>query len=159
MKDLALYALLSGVSHTSKLHNVEEATVKRWIRDLDFGNDPFFAKLRELVLKCSTKAGREKAQEMFSVPRWTLEVLEKHFPQEKTNFRELKKSALKMHLQEKTPEEISEVLGINSKPVSKWIQKFQKLKCKKEEPGPPKVSLDKIEAVDDFDSLFEDAIK
>jgi hypothetical protein len=53
MKEIALYALLNGVSFTAEIHKLEESTIRRWIQELDYDHDQFFLKVRDLVFKAS----------------------------------------------------------------------------------------------------------
>jgi hypothetical protein len=63
------------LAFTAELHSLEESTVRRWIKDLDYDNDQFFIKIRELVYKAAMKAGPTKTSELFNVPETTVKIL------------------------------------------------------------------------------------
>ena len=75
MKEIALYALLNGVAFTAELHSLESATIRNWITQLDFDNDKFFKRIRELVFKAASKTNVKRASELVSVPEWTVRLM------------------------------------------------------------------------------------
>lgn len=79
MKEIALYALLNGVGFTAELHSLEESTIRKWIKELDYDNELFFVRVRELVYRAAVKSNVKRASELFSVPEWTVKLLMEDF--------------------------------------------------------------------------------
>lgn len=137
MKEIALYALLNGIQFTANLHGLEKATIKTWIKELDFDKDPFFVKMRKFVLKAAKKIGVDRACQVFEVPRRTLEILNREFdePEQKASHitvdipikrlepesetRETKKKALKLYIRGKNTSEIALALQIQEDRIRK----------------------------------------
>ena len=171
MKEIALYALLNGVSFTAELHKIEETTIRKWITELDYDNDPFFLKIRELVYKAASKAGIGKASELFSVPEATINILMHDFSRldieeieeleatdanpdvySKKLAKSMKKSALAMYIKGKPESEIAVKLSLPLKRIRGWISSYSrfkttgvkklKLKKKKAQPPPSNVLVD-----------------
>ena len=152
MKEVAIYALLNGISHTAEIHNLEESTVRRWIRDLDNEKEPFFVRLRELLFKTSKKAGLEKTADLFGMPVSVLNILtQEEQPQgplyldsnssqhsnikpelkDEKPSKTLKRKALKMHIRGRSPHYISQHLKIHIHKISSWIHVYNQLRNKK----------------------------
>lgn len=146
MKEVAIYALLNGISYTAELHKLEESTVRRWIRDLDYENEPFFTRLRDMLVKTSKKAGAEKTAELFGMPVNVINILSQE-EQQQTNPQSLpsqssikpeasdqnrskaiKRRALKMHLRGRSIHYISQHLKISAAKIKSWISVFNQLK-------------------------------
>ena len=147
MKEIALYALLNGVSFTAELHKIEETTIRKWITELDYDNDPFFLKIRELVYKAASKAGIGKASELFSVPEATINILMHDFSRldieeieemeasdanpdvySKKLAKSMKKSALAMFIKGKPESEIAVKLSLPLKRIRGWISSYSRFK-------------------------------
>jgi transposase-like protein len=146
MKEVAIYALLNGISYTAEIHKLEESTVRRWIRDLDYENEPFFTRLRDMLLKTSKKAGVEKTAELFGMPVNVINILSQEEQQQadsqstpsqssikpeasdENRSKALKRRALRMHLRGRSIHYISQHLKINAKKIKSWISVFKQLK-------------------------------
>ena len=146
MKEVAIYALLNGISYTAEIHKLEESTVRRWIRDLDYKNEPFFTRLRDMLLKTVKKAGVEKTAELFGMPVNVLNILSQEEQQQASpqslhsqsstkpeasdekRSKAIKRRALKMHLRGRSIPYISRHLNINALKISNWISVFTQLK-------------------------------
>jgi hypothetical protein len=79
MKEIALYALLNGVSFTAQLHSLEVSTVRNWIRELDFDSEPFFKRIRELVYTAAIKSNVRRTSELFDIPEIYINLLLEDF--------------------------------------------------------------------------------
>ncbi|CAG9325196.1 unnamed protein product [Blepharisma stoltei] len=177
MKEIALYALLNGIQFTANLHGLEKATIKAWIRDLDFDRDPFFVKLRNLVIKTAKKIGIERTCTLFEFPRRTLEILMQEFGDEEVavelpakrskpsngDGKEAKMRALKMHIKGKSTTEISLALQIGQEKITKWVEfyeaKKREKKIAKKEEAPVNVTVISSDSDIDRKPKVEEIIK
>ncbi|CAG9318824.1 unnamed protein product [Blepharisma stoltei] len=78
MREVALLALMRGVSNTSRVLGLEEKQVQEWIRQIG-NDDPFFDALRGLLYESIKQSGIEGTSKTFKVAVPTLEKLQLYF--------------------------------------------------------------------------------
>ena len=127
MKGLAIYALLNGITHCSKIHGIEEKTIRTWISKLDFENDPFFQCLRKYILTTIQKLGIENTSNILEIP---LKVLKLFMTIHGTIPRETKKSIIRLYLLNTTILEISNQLQISKENVENTINLYHQASIK-----------------------------
>mmetsp|Transcript_7228 Transcript_7228/g.13361 ORF Transcript_7228/g.13361 Transcript_7228/m.13361 type:complete len:162 (-) Transcript_7228:1323-1808(-) len=158
MRELALYALLNGVFTTAKLHDIDELTVRIWLRKIDYENCDFFKAVREFVVKTALKVGPEKVSELLGIPIWTVKTLVSEYgpalqsevKSRQISVRELMRRARLLHAQGFDLEFIAASTQQSVAIIAGWLEETKR--------QPLKLEV-KQKDEDLFEQMREDAVK